>query len=127
MDFQVQFSSLKLLLVAALLLICGLHPAVTLAHPLASRAELSSDSVSMQKRASNFDRATQFANVTRALAKRDITMAHWILIGIILVVACSFIYWWKCVRPRKLAQHQGDDEEDPKKKSRLGQLLKVLI
>jgi type VI protein secretion system component VasK len=81
----------------------------------------------MQKRASNFDRATQLANVTRALAKRDITMAHWILIGIILVVACSFIYWWKCARPRKLAQHQGDDEEDPKKKSRLGQLLKVLI
>ncbi|KAN0106683.1 hypothetical protein V8E51_009559 [Hyaloscypha variabilis] len=127
MDFRVQFSSLQLLLITALLLICGLHPVVTSAHRLASRAELGSDSVSLQKRASNFDRATQLANVTRALAKRDITMAHWILIGIILMVACSFIYWWKCVRPRKLAQQQGDDEEDPKKKSRLGQLLKVLI
>ena len=132
-QFQLTMSCINLSLLAVILLICEIHAAITTAHPLGSLAKVDTNSVSLQERSSDFDIVSKTSIFTRELAKRDVGIAHWILIIVILAFGVVFMYYWKCVRPRKMAEkalqniEEGDQNSGGSKAGKALNIVKMFL
>src|SRR5450756_2621259 len=108
MKVQSQFPNTNLLL-GLLLLICGLHPATTAAHPHSPLRQLGGDRASFIVRAANRDNFSQLSDVPRALAKREILgmgFGKLVIIVVILALGVCVAVWWNCLRKKP---QQGKD------------------